>query len=129
MADDEQDNPYVPTPDEVAARHRAKMEPAPSNFVARVIQMMSTEIGRVKHVLAPGTAIPRPAQPSPPMHQHKPNEPSVQGGSPLVAEQEGLGFTAEQQSLPQAESPKVRRSIKISPDVVRRRGEDVERPT
>ena|SRR5207247_764571 len=127
MADDEQDDPYVPTPEEFAARERTKKERAPSNFVVRVIQMMSTEIGRVKQVLAPGTAVPRPVQPSPPT-QYPTKEPPDQGANPLVAEQGGLGFTAQQQSLPKAESPKVKRSIKISPDVIRRRGEGVEGP-
>jgi hypothetical protein len=127
MANHEQDDPYVPTSEEFAARERAKKERPPSNFVARVIQMMNTEIGRVRQVLAPGTAIPRPVQPSP-THELPTNEPSAQGASPLVAEQEGLGYTAQQQSLPQRVSPKVKRSINISPDVIRRRGEDVERP-
>ena len=127
MADSEQDDPYVPTPDEFAARERAKKERAPSKFVARVFQMMSTEIGRVKQVLAPGTPIPKPVQPSPPTPSPT-IEQSAQSASPLVTEQEGVGVNAQQQSPPQAESPKVKRSIKISPDVIRRRGEDVERP-
>src|SRR5260370_19958690 len=128
MADDGQDDPYVPTPDEVAAVRRAKDEQAATGIVAKVIRIMSAEIGRVKRVLAPGTAVPMPTKSIDSARKDATNQGSAPVTNPLVAEQEGLGFTAQQQSLTQGEPPKVKRSINISHDVVRRRGQDVERP-
>ena len=128
MAGSDIDDPYIPTPEEFAEQQRAKKEQASSNIVVKVFRMMNAEIGRVKQVFSPGSSGPAIQKPSESAPTGPRQAPSFHNPDPLIAEQKGLGFTPEQQAIPDAESPKVKRSINISPDVVRRRGDDIARP-
>jgi hypothetical protein len=125
-------DPYIPTPEEVLARRATAAKTPAGNVIARIVRWLRPGVGETKKVMAPARSNPGAAtkgtQSPDPVEAR---ERSVTLPAAMVPEQDKRLFVDERRSLSgpaEVHNAVPRRSVKISAEASRRRGEAIRRP-